>query len=847
MNLRARRHESGIATKSVKGILMGTAATLAISTFATPALAQDAEEVDESVIITVTARKQSESLQEVPVTVTAIAGDTLDKYQINEVADVVSRVPALNVQVGGSGAGGQISLRGVGTTNISAAFDSAVAFDFDGVQVSTMRLVQASFFDVEQIDVLKGPQSLFFGKSATAGVFSVRSANPTPDWEVGVKVSQEFEENGTTIGGYISGPINDNLGIRVAGQYQNIEKYVELEAGTPSVFLNTGKGLENIVGRVTLQWDPADNFSANLKLNYNRNEGDSLLGHSDIDCGANGVADPVFFALTGTSFESNASCDIQDGLYPHPDGNPDLLVIAPGTTGAGRYVGQSYNETNTFFARLAMDLDISDTLTLSTVSGYLDLENEHIDHFSYVGVRTDGLPGGAPAPFSDALEQFTQEIRLASDFDGRFNFMIGGFWESRNQPLETSQNAFLGTFLFPDSRGITYDWVAQRATKSEALSFFASGTFDITDQLELSGGVRWTDEQKTHRSNFPFVHNALSFLNPIVGGLGLVVPEGFNTGPIKFSDSNVSPEVTLKYQATPDLNFYASYKTGFKSGGIDNSILPTASVQLVVPGFAEMFPALFPDPEAARAAALSSIVYDSETAKGGEVGMKALLAGGAFRVNTSVYYFVFDNLQVQNFDGANTRFLTVNAGELTTKGFDVDWSWSTPVEGLNLSGAFGYTDAKFTDTFLADAGVDGVGGTADDIDIDGRRAARAPKWSGNIAFDWSIPMGDALEFGLSGNAAYSGSYFAGNNNFADFVQDDYVSLDASASIGDPDGKWKLSLIGVNLTDEIWANTVGDRPFLDAGNTLGRATGGGDDRVVTQNRGRQVFIEAAFKF
>lgn len=847
MNMRAQRYEPRLTAKSVKAVLMATVATFTVSGFANPAFAQEAAEEEDNVIITVTARKQTESLQEVPVTVTAIGGDTLDRYQINEVADVVSRVPALNVQVGGSGAGGQISLRGVGTTNISAAFDSAVAFDFDGVQVSTMRLVQASFFDVEQIDILKGPQSLFFGKSATAGVFSVRSANPTPNWEAGVKVSQEFEENGTTIGGYISGPLNDTLGIRVAGQYQNIEKYVELEAGTPSVFANSGKGLENIVGRVTLQWDPTDNFSANLKLNYNRNEGDSLLGHSDIDCGANGVADPVFFALTGTFFESNSSCDIQDGLYPHPDGNPDLLVIAPGTTGADRYVGQSYNETETFFARLAMDLELSDTLTLSTVTGYLDLDNEHLDHFSYVGIRTDGLPGGAPAPFSDALEQFTQEIRLASDFDGMFNFVVGGFWESRKQPLETSQNAFLGTFLFPDSRGITYDWVAQRTTKSEALSFFASATLDITDQLELSGGVRWTDEQKTHRSNFPFVHDALTFLNPIVGGLGLVVPEGFNTGPIKFSDSNISPEITLKYQATPDLNFYASYKTGFKSGGIDNSILPTSSVQLVVPGFAEQFPALFPDPVAAREAALDSIIYDSETAKGGEIGMKALLGGGAFRVNTSLYYFVFDDLQVQNFDGANTRFLTVNAGELTTQGFDIDWSWSTPLEGLNLSGTLGYTDAKFTDTFLADAGPDGVGGTADDIDIDGRRAARAPKWSGNIAVDWLIPVGDTLEFGLSGNAAYSGSYFAGNNNFADFVQDDYVSLDASVSIGDQDGKWKLSLIGVNLTDEIWANTAGDRPFLDAGNALGRVTGGGDDRVITQNRGRQVFVEAAFKF
>ncbi len=815
-------------TGKVRTLLICSAAIIGGGAAITPAYAQEEAEVDDDRIIIVQARKQSETLQETPVTVTSLGADTLDRFQVNEVADVVSRIPALNVQVGGSGAGGQISLRGVGTTNISAAFDSAVAFDFDGVSISTMRLVQASFFDVEQIDVLKGPQSLFFGKSASAGVFSVRSANPTANWEVGGKASYEFEEEGYTVGGYISGPVSDTLGIRLAAQYQDIDKYVELEAGTPSVFADSGKGLKNFVGRLTLQWDPVDNFSANLKLNYNHNEGDSLLGHSDIDCGANGVADDVFLAVPGVSIASNSTCDIQDGLYPHPDGHPSLQVIAPGTTGADRYNGQSYNETNTFFARLAMDLDVTDSLTLSSVTGILDLENEHLDHFSYVGILPDGSPGGLPAPFSDGLQQYTQEIRLASDFDGMFNFMVGGFWESRSQPLQTSQNAFIATFIFPDSRGITYDWVADRATKSEALSFFGSVSLDITDQLELSGGLRWTDEQKTHRTSFPVVHNALTFLNGVIGGLGLVVPEGFQTGPIKFSDSNISPEVTIKYQATPDLNIYASYKTGFKSGGIDNSILPTAALQFVTPGFGT---------DAERQAALDSIVFDSETAKGGEIGAKAILANGTFRINTAAYYFVFDDLQVQNFDGAAVRFLTINAGELTTKGFDVDWVWDTPLEGLSFSGALGYTDAKFTDTFIS-SDPDGIPGNADDVDLDGRRAARAPKWSGNIAVDLVVPMGDTLEFGLNGNAAYSGSYFAGNNDFNDFVQDSYVSLDAAVSVGDSDGKWKLSLIGVNLTDELWANTVGDRPFLPAG---------GDDRVVTQNRGRQLFVEAAFRF
>ena len=151
----------------------------AISCFALPqaAMAQSAaDEAEEEAIITVVARKSAESLQDVPVTVSAVTAETLDNYGINQVQDVASRVPTLNVQVGGSGSGGSISLRGVGSSAISASFDSAVAFEMDGVVMSSMRLVQAGFFDVAQIDVLKGPQSLFFGKSASAGVFAIRSA-----------------------------------------------------------------------------------------------------------------------------------------------------------------------------------------------------------------------------------------------------------------------------------------------------------------------------------------------------------------------------------------------------------------------------------------------------------------------------------------------------------------------------------------------------------------------------------------------------------------------------------------------------------------------------------------------
>jgi len=811
---------SVLESKTAKSLLLGSVATLAFAGIATPALAQDADAWDDSNVITVIARKQTESLQEVPVTVTAIGADTLEKFQVNEIADVVSRVPALNVQVGGSGSGGQISLRGVGSSNISASFDSAVAFDFDGVQVSTMRIVQAGFFDVEQIDILKGPQSLFFGKSASAGVFAIRSANPTRDWEVAGKASYEFEENGYTIGGHISGPLTDTLGIRLAGQYQDIEDYVKVQPGTPAFnpdgSFRDSRGLSNFVGRATLQWDPVDNFNANLKLNYVRNRSDGADSHTDISCGANGVADPVYLLSGSLVIPSNANCNATDGLYGMSDGAAALVSNVPTGSGGDNTSfenGIPFGKTDIFFGRLKWDLDLSETLTLSSVSGYLSLDAVDTDCYAYTGELSPGVAGNAGC--SDPVnktEQYTQELRITSDFDGMFNFMLGAFYETRDIDFNTSQQGVNISFVAPDPvTGFTYDWYKKQNTKTEALSFFASATLDLTDQLQLSGGLRWTDESKISTISVPYVHSFLSATPAFISS-------GFFSGPIKFSDSNFSPEASIKYQATPDINVYASFKTGFKSGGIDNSALPSNSLL----GFND------PDP-AVRQSVADALKFDSETGLGGEIGVKTQFADRTITLNTSVFYYVFDDLQVQNFDAAAVQFQTFNASQLTTQGVDVEWGWRTPVQGLNLSGSIAYTDAEFTAPFVTTSGED----------INGRSAARAPKFAANAAFDWTVPMGDAVELGLNGNLQYSGSYFTNEDSASDTVQDSYVSIDGSISVGDPDGKWKLSLIGVNLTDEIWINTSAGRPFLEPGV--------GDDEVWTQNRGRQVFVEAAFKF
>lgn len=816
--------------KSIKkgsGLLKVSCSAAAITATLVIAPAAHAQDVvasemqaEEGKVIIVTARKREESLQDVPVAVSVINGETIQNFRIDEAADLVSRIPGLSVQVGGSGAGAQIGIRGINSSNISNAFDSAVAINVDGISVSTQRILQSAFFDIAQVEVLKGPQPLFFGKSTSAGVLTIRSADPTPKWEMAGKTSYEFEEEGYTIGGYISGPLTDTLGIRIAAEYQDISEFVKLQPNVPARDQN--KGLTNFIGRLTLAYAPTDHFNATLKINYNEQRSETLNGFTDLFCGPNNAPEPSFLAVFGVAFAPTHDCNISDNLFPGPDGLASISAVPTGLDIGNRDITQSFNDTDLFVASLEANIDLTDSLTLTSLSGYVELDNIYNDTFNSTGQNPDGSAAGFTAPFVNTMEQFTQELRVSSNFSGPFNFQVGGFYENRDNGLLTAQNAFLPSALLgPDpATGYTFDWLADRPLSAKTISFYASGSLDLTDEINLSGGLRWTDENKSTTIAFPFVHSFIS------GPLG-AVPSGFFAGPIKFNDSNLSPEVVLKYTPNEDLNVYAAFKTGFKSGGVDNNTLPTGAVLLLND----------PDPAVADAAA-ESLRFKSETSIGGEIGVRSQLANRSLTLNATVFYYVFDDQQIQNFDVAIFNFTTFNAGETTTKGIDIDWRWFTPVAGLTVSGALSYLDAAFTDTFVSVQG----------LDLDGREAARAPDWSGNVAVDWDIPLSSSLSLGFNSVVSYTDDYFTTTTNptafdpvsspGGDLVQDGFFTIDGAVSIGDPSGSWKLSLIGANLTNKIFVNTSAPPPF---------GAPGTDDRLVTLNRGRQVFVEVGFKF
>jgi iron complex outermembrane recepter protein len=777
--------------------------------------APEAEDGQKTEIV-VTARNRVETLQDVPVAVTSISGDTLEKYEVTNVDKLENRVPSLVIQQGGANGGASLSLRGVGTANISPAFQSAVALDFDGVQIGQLRILQAGFFDMEQVDVLKGPQSLYFGKSASAGVLTLRSAGPTKDLQVKIKGGYEFEEAGYFTEASISGPISDALGFRIAGRFNEIDKLAKNEA--PFV-ANPNRGSRDVYVRGSLKWQPANNFTSDLRVSYINSQRDGSNLFADISCGADGVAEPVLtVGGAGPTLPAGYSCKAGDGVYSYPDLAPDLVADLPG--GFSNSVVPNH-QTDIWLGRWRSDVSLSDKLSLTSITGYYQLGTAESDSFAYGGSLNGVSYGTSLGIARFKTSQFTQELRANIKDIGPASIAFGAFYERRVDDFDAALFPLNLAALGLGLPGGSSDFYKTQRTKADAYSLFASTIIDLSDNLELAGGVRYTKENKSSSFVEPQV-------NPLLAGSVFDLPNGYFSGPISFSGDNFSPEASLTYKLSPDVNLYAAYKTGFKSGGIDNTVLPTT-------GFAAQ----------AALGNYDSIRFKSETSKGFEIGIKSQLFDRALTFNAALYQYVFKDLQVSQFEPSVINFVTLNASEVTTKGVDIDLSWRTPIEGLSFNSAINYLDAKYTKDFcptvtnpannLKDSTTCSLG-TANQNLLN--RATRvAPKWSGNFGGNLEVPLG-SMKFTLNGSARLSGKYFVGETIRTDLVQSSYLTYDAGVSIGAENDRWVLSLSGVNLTDKLYLTSITPRP-------AGSATS--DDEIWSYNRGRQVFLTGTVKF
>jgi|TARA_B110000261_G_scaffold163870_1_gene211128 iron complex outermembrane receptor protein len=752
--------------------------------------------------VIVTARQQSETLQDVPVTIAALTEADLDRYNITSLVDAAKMVPNMVIAQGGSGNGSSLRLRGIGSSSISAAFDHSVALNLDGVVVNRGRFIHNSYLDMRQLEVLKGPQSLYFGKSATAGVISITTNDPGDEFEFELGGGVETEYDGTFYEMVISGPITETLGARLAiGGSKNDELFENYSfdndpnaSFTPSATSN-GNGAEKYYGdestnmRLTVVWEPTDNFKAKLKYNYSEFDNSGAGTAYTEELCAEGAHQKT--AAVGQLFQGVDDCKI-NGNTSKIGLNPALRAGLP----QGYDDGQPGLEQETDFISLQMVWDINENYTLTSITGWVDLEHWELDDYSYGA----GVFGGL---HNNLYESLSQEFRLGSNYDGPVNFQAGLFWQEIEQEFDAYQYAAnIGLLAADPFTGNGYDYNKHHFLDTDVLSAFVAVYWDINDRTELTFGARYTEEDKKGRIEIPYVHAFLAgtfSAPPVIDGL-------------EFDDDNISPEIAINYYLNDDISVFAAYKEGFKSGGIDNSALPTATLSPADGDF-------------------SFLVYQSEEAEGFEVGMKGNFLGDSLRLNATIFTYEYTDLQVQLFDSTAIQFQTFNASALETQGLEFDLLWNTNVEGLTVRSAWAWTDTTYSEDFVNATGEN----------LKGEDGAGSADVTGYLGFTYDSELMGDWRYSVSADARFTDDY-AWTATLNPFTQDSFWVSDAAINVYSADGRHEFSLIARNLTDEYYITGGGAIPGRVPSNNTGANT---LDQAATVPLGRTMTLRYKF--
>lgn len=796
-----------------------------------PASEAALEQADEGGLATivVTARKRTESAQDVPVTVVAISGEDIRKQDITSLEKVAAMTPDFTVGRASNGSSAQLTLRGIGSSSTSIGIEQSVAVVVDGVYYGQGRIIEEGFFDLGQIELLKGPQALFFGKNATAGVISITSADPTRETEFRTRLNYEFKSRETQAEAVGSGMITDNLGIRVAlrgtvmsgGYYTNEavgQTYTTVDVThgfTPTNHYappaaSDAPGTREFLSRVTLKWTPNDALTGTLKLSSDYNHvNNSSFNYINFNCvnGTSSLGPPHYpCGLDFVTHQNDIPTDLAANL-PYAEDN-----------------GALYNRYQAYAATGTLSYKVSD-FSLTSVSNWQTNTNNWACACDF-----QSSPTGTWATEHSVWTAASEELRFLTTFKSPVNFMVGAYAQKTRRlfkqfimfaGVNNSDASAVDNFLATTK----YSW-----TDGKTFALFGQVMWDITSELEAAAGVRWTHETKDSMFQQPYN-------NPLLtagGGVPIFRDASAPLGIVNASQlfTNYSPEVTLTWKPTTDVMLYGAFKTGYKSGGFDNG------------GINSLF--LAADPA-------TYMTFNPEKARGFEIGLKSTLLGNQLRANLTLFDYKYLDLQVDFFNSATFAFQTVSA-DSRTKGVELALEYAPrAVHGLSLRATLNYDDAKYT-RFIGPCYSGQTPAAACNVptatlpfqDLSGRSLGMAPKVTGlaGLRYEWTVSSGGA-RMGVSADARYSDSYLASSFGNEAARINSYTTFDAGLRWTSGDDKYEFALVGKNLGNKVWVNGVVDGPSTGAG--TGTAAGVPADQLGFGNLPRTIQLQAQAKF
>jgi len=730
--------------------------------------------------VIVTAQKREQRLQEVPISIVAIDGDEIRDKGFKELEDITTAVPNITITEGALG--DNLFIRGVGSGQ-NTGFEQSVGTFIDGIYFGRGLQSRNSFLDVERVEILRGPQSTYFGNNTIAGALSITTRNPGEKWAGYAIASYEDGTGSKNVEAAYGGPLTDTLGVRVAARYTDQDGWqtnTSIDRKEPRE--------QRLAARITLEWTPVDNFTANLKYQIESNEtrGRNMQA---VNCPPPDGQPPAGYCL------GFGVLGPQLGIGPEPDFVFDKK--RNGGNGISPFpTDEDFNDLLNRSGKLTMDWELSGH-TVTSVTGY----SWYDDHRSQSAILLAG-PFPAPViPFAniehvkEQYEQYSQELRISSPQGGMFEYLAGVYYQSADLRVV---NDFSATTMATR--------LSDHFQEEETVAVFGALTWNITERLRLTAGLRYTDVDKKLAREQVLAANQGNLVladavpmtpdNPFFGPF--IFGFGWQNGVLQAarSDSDLTPSVNIQYDIGENINSYFYYAEGFKSGGFDeqNGVLDPATVS-----------------------------FRPESVDAYEIGVKSNLFDNRMKANIAVFRNEFTDLQTQTFDGV-INFLVTNAGAAVTQGVEFDLAWQFTDRLLLLAQA-AFLDAEWenrkngqcTTTQAAGLvpGCDFTDPSNPVQDLTGKRLPYAPKVSGNISLVHTYPFRNGFSLRASAQLLFEGNVNTADDNDPFVRRPGYGKLGASLQLSAPDERWQLSLIGRNLTDKKTFSFGNDLP-LSAG-------------------------------
>jgi iron complex outermembrane recepter protein len=739
-----------------KGVLLLLAAWLAGGGWIGPAAAEESKADSQGTLdeIVVTAQRRQERAQDVPVSIAVVDGASLQSRSLQSLDQVAATLPSVRVV---QSAGALLYIRGIGSGDNNPLFEQSVATFVDGIYSGRARDSASTFLDLARVEVLKGPQSVYFGNNAIAGVFNIVSRDPGDTADGYVRALHDFDFNRSTVEAAFGGPVTDTLAIRLAGSVIRGNGWLLDEGIGQSV-----PSVKTYVGRGTLLWRPTDRLTLDIKL---QGEHTRQIGNVSVQ-----IADcppaPVFVAGAAGFCKSSLAA------------GADVVLNDVRSNGPG----EGYDLDNQLYAAtLSYE---ADAFKLTSITGYTNLDYEsRLDADSSVPVLVHFT-------FPELSHQISQELRLDSRAAGWFSYNFGAYFQKENihAPIYynyNSVNPFLaGPFaaLAPFAPFGAEDDARQ---KSKTRALYASLTFKPlnTVQIDVGGRQSWVEKNigldqflgtasSPYGPTQPFPSPSLTTLaGQLSNALGLGI-NAIRSG--ERSDQHFSPSAIVSFKPDERLNFYAKYVNGFKAGGFNST-----------------------------EHAGGTFTFQPEYVDAYEAGIKGAFFDRQLNTSIALFYNKFRDLQtsVSNLTGvAGGAIVSVaNVGGAVAKGIELESRWHA-THRLSVGLDVNVLDSHYTD-------YPNAGGTALDIkqghpviDLTGRPTRYAPDYSGNFNVTYRMPVTSDLDVSLDGNLFFSDHYSFSANDDSFLEQPAYAKLDATIALASSLHHWAVSLIGKNLTD-----------------------------------------------